>query len=128
MCNFQKEKKIWEMYCDGLSQREISRILGCDQTRVSRILNEKVMFNDITNIFINKITNKENKKQIEIKLEEAFEVNNMNEILKFQSHLDIIKIFNPLIENNKEYLKDKIAQYIYFRFYNEIKEYIKKII
>ena len=125
---FPERKKIWEMYCDGLSQREISRILGCDQTRVSRILNEKVMFNDITNIFINKITNKENKKQIEIKLEEAFEVNNMNEILKFQSHLDIIKIFNPLIENNKEYLKDKIAQYIYFRFYNEIKEYIKKII
>ena len=52
----------------------------------------------------------------------------MNEILKFQSHLDIIKIFNPLIENNKEYLKDKIAKYICFRFYNEIKEYIKKII
>ena len=86
------------------------------------------MFNDITNIFINKITNKENKKQIEIKLEKAFKVNNMNEILKLQSHLDIIKIFNPLIENNKEYYKDKIAQYIYFRFYNEIREYIKKII
>tara|TARA_B100000886_G_C20426424_1_gene494290 strand:- start:3108 stop:4553 length:1446 start_codon:yes stop_codon:yes gene_type:complete len=125
---FPERKKIWKMYCDGLSQREISRTLGCNQTRVSRILNEKVMFNDITNIFINKITNKENKKQIEIELEKAFEVNNMNEIYKFQSHLDIIKIFNPLIENNKEYLKDKIAQYICFRFYNEIRGYVKKII
>ena len=114
------------MYCEGLTQREISRILGCNQTRVSRILNEKVMFHDLTNIFINKIINKENKKQIDIKLKKAYEVNNLNEILKFQSHLDIIKIFNPLIENNKEYLKDKIAQYICFRFYNEIKEYIKK--
>ena len=37
-----QRKKVWEMYCSGMSKYRIAKIIGCHETNIGKMVNRMV--------------------------------------------------------------------------------------